>query len=433
MKISRRSINIIIISIYLLTLFCGIGKFVESNLLDQIRKALMIGLPLIMNCSFIVDNIKNIGVLKKYKYYLIFIGLNIFWYILTIIFGINIGTQSITGIVNFVDIIVLLFFISKVELKEDEKKQIVDSIIYSAIIAMVYGILQYIFKFDLNTFANEKYPGINGRIPGTFYLPTLFDKYSVIIYILVLSKLYKDNSLKNILFSILVSTNIVLTFSRSGLISLIIILIIFVIKSIIDKKYTNLGLPVITFLIAFLIPGFIYSFQSIVNYGYSKLHIPEKLQISLVNQDSSKEVTDISDDHSINDRNYYNNIGLEFIKERPLFGVGLNNYSYLYNNQNANLYLKDTSVLKDKDYIYPHSGYIMIAAEIGIIGAFILYAYICHICFDSFKNKNYLPLFILGVFLLGNYTENLVSNKQYMYIFILIYGILCNNIIKKTK
>ena len=434
MKISRRSISIIVVSIYLLTLFCGIERFVVNDFIDQVRKILMIGLPFILNCSFIIDNIKNLGAFKKYKFYLIFIFINIIWYIVTIAFGINIGIQSITGIINFTDIILLLFFISKTEIEEKDKTRIKNAIMYSALIAMIYGVTQYIIKFDLNIFANEKYPGINGRIPSTFYLPTLYDKYSAIIYALALSRVLKEKNIKHVLFAVLAAVNIFLTFSRGGLIAFIIISLVFTIKSIADKKYTNVVIPILTFGLAFLIPGFVYSFQSVANYGYAKLHIPKNLQIILVNLDDAGEVSDVSEDHSINDRNYFNNIGIQFIKENPITGIGINNYSYLYNNQNAGEYLNDTSVLEpDKYYIYPHSGYIMIAAEIGIVGAFLLYAYIFYICYDSFKQKQYLPVLILGIFLLGNYTENLVSNKQYMYIFILIYGILCNNIIKKKK
>ena len=84
----------------------------------------MIGLPFLINFSFVIDNIKNISALKQYKFYLIYIVLNTIWFIITMIFGIKIGIQSLTGIINFVDIILLLFFISKANFEEKDKTKI---------------------------------------------------------------------------------------------------------------------------------------------------------------------------------------------------------------------------------------------------------------------------------------------------------------------
>ncbi len=431
MKASRRSINIVIVSIYILTLFCGLGRIIDNNIINIIRKILMMGLPSIISVSFIIDNIKNLSKLKEYKAHVIFICANIIWYLLTIIFGINIGIQSLIGIVNFSNIIILLFFMSQIKFDEEDRKRIFSHFIYSALICSIYGILQYIFKFDLNIFANEKYPGILGRIPSTFYLPTIYDKYLIIMYAIALYKLVNEKNIKYSVFAFLLSINIILTFGRSALISYMIVTFFFLIKSFVNKRYINVIIPLSTLVIAFLIPGFVYSFQSTINYGYSKLHIPTDLRIRLVEVDAG-EISDISKDHSLNDRKYYNNIGIEFIKERPVLGIGLNNYSYLYNNQNASEYLKNTQVLT-KDYMYPHSAFVMITAEIGVVGSILMFTYIAFICYDSFKNKKYFPIIILLLFIFNNYTENLISNKQYMYIFVLLYGILCNTKVLKKK
>lgn len=432
MKISKRSIYMIIVSIYVVTLLCGLETFVISNPIEMTRKALLMGIPFLINLSIILDNIKNLKALKEHKKYLIFVSANIIWYIFTIIFGIKIGIQSVTGLVTITDIIILLFFISRVEYSSDDKKKINNAIMYSALIAVVYGILQYIFKFDLNTYANIKYPGINGRIPGTFFLPTLFDKYLMVIYVLVLAKLLKEKKIMYAIFALLVSTDIILTFTRSGLIVVIIIDFLFIIKTIVDKKYKYILVPILACIIAFLIPGFVYSFQAVLNYGYSKLHLPQNAQISLVHNSDAYEVEDITKDHSLSGRKYFNDIGKQLFREHPVFGIGLNNYSYIYNNQNAALYLKNTDVLTDQEYAYPHNGYIMMAAETGFIGLILFYGYILFIGYDSFKQKNYLPLIVYATFLLGSYTESL-TNKQYLLIFAFIYGFLCNVSKEKSK
>jgi len=239
MTITKRSLYIIVVSIYLLVLFCGVGSIISNELLDSIRTNLQLFLPLLITTSTLWDqrhNIKNIDDKKG----IILISLNIIWFIITILLGINIGSQSIKGLVNFVNILILLYMISHINFNKEEKAMITKAFIVSTFIATIYGIIQYLFQINLNIFENAKYPGIFGRINSTFYLPTLYDKYMVVIFGIVSCNLLKEDKIINRILFILTGLNVILTFSRGGFIGLMLVLVIFIIYSIIKKLWKNL-------------------------------------------------------------------------------------------------------------------------------------------------------------------------------------------------
>jgi O-antigen ligase len=432
MNASRRSINIIIITIYLLTLLCGTDVFISNEILNNVRALFQIMLPTLIVLSLLFDQITNLKNLLKDKKMLIFMAINIVWIILTMILGISVGTQSIRGIVNFGCILLLLYLITNIEIDGEDRKRIIKHLFISALICSIYGIVQYIFGINLDTLSNAKYPGILGRINGTFYLATLYDKYMVLMFAFAGYNLLKEGKKEYILLFLLTGINAILTFARAGLIALFVIMAAYLVMALVLKKYKELIFPIILLIIAFLIPGFKYSFQSTVNYIYEKIKMPDFLRVRVVDNlvdSTGEEIDNMNDDSSIQYRKYYENIGKQFIIEYPISGIGVNNYSYIYVNQNAKDYLKDTECLDVVgEYMYPHNGYIQLAAEVGIIGMILFLGYIICINISSYKNNKYkyFGLLLLGLFLLGNFTETLIYNKQYMYLFVIMYGLYNN-------
>lgn len=451
MVMTKRSMCLMILTIYMLTLFCGVGVFVSNPILDGVRSLMQLALPLLVTASLLIDAFKNKTFNKEDKVSLIIIGLNIVWFILSIIFGINIGRQSITGIVNFTNILCILYLVSHIKLNDEQALKIKQAFFISAFIASLYGIVQYIFQIDLNIFENAKYPGIFGRINSTFFLPTLYDKYMVLIFgIICCILLDEDRILYRILF-VLTGINVVLTFSRGGFIALVFVLVMFIILSIIKKRYKNLILSLVFVIAAFLIPGVNYLFQLTANYVYDKVHMPEVLRVNIlpkgnnVKDDETQELppkeVDIKDDSSLIYREYYNSVGIGIVKEYPILGVGLNNYSYLYNKQNVLDFVKNKElVAPNSKYMYPHNGYVQLSAEIGIVGTVLFLTYLFYMLYVVLKDHKvkYYSILLIILFLLGNFTESLIHNKQYMYIFVLLYAYYANkNIyidkVKKTK
>lgn len=445
MKISRITTKFIALSIYVIVLFCGLGTIILNEKIDFVRTILQLLIPLIISIFILVDQRKDLKKIKKYKVDLIIIFANIIWFAITIFLGINIGIQSIKGLLNFSNMLIVLFFMYSIDFSKSQQFSIKKAFLVSCLICSIYGIIQYFFKIDLNVFENAKYPGIFGRINSTFYIATLLDKYMVLMFAFSCYNMLKnDLKIYNVLF-MLTGLNVILTFSRGGFIAFLFILSIFIIKIIIQKKYLKLYLPIALISISLIIPGVNYLFQNTTSYVYDKFNIPEYLRINFVSTqmnsdinkdddtepDESNNSSNILIDSSLEFRNYYNSIGKQLFKEHLISGIGLNNYSFLYNNQNVDSYLKNKTVLNpDIHYMYPHNGFIQLGSEIGIVGLLLFFTYFVYICFsilkDSNSNLKYLSLVLLIAFLLGNYTESLMFNKQYIYIFILLFG-FCSN------
>ena len=439
MNISKRSLNIIIITIYMLTLLCGTDVFVSNEVLNGVRALFQIMLPALIVLSLLWDQRSDLKILLKDKKILIFMIINIIWVIVTMILGISIGTQSIRGIVNFGCMLSLLYLLTNIKLNDDDRNTIIKHFVISALICSIYGVAQYVFKINLDTLSNAKYPGILGRINGTFYLATLHDKYMVLIAAFAGYNLLKEGKKEYIALFLLSGINVILTFARAGLIALFVVMAAYLVMALVLKKYKELIFPIILLIIAFLIPGFKYSFQSTSNYIYEKVKMPGFLRVKLVDNlvdSTGDEIDNMNDDSSIQFRKYYENIGKQFVIEYPISGIGVNNYSYIYTNQNAKEYLEDTKCLEVvEEYMYPHNGYIQLGAELGIVGMILFLGYIICINISSYKENKYkyFGLLLLGLFLLGNFTESLMYNKQYMYLFIIMYGLYNNKCLVKKE
>jgi len=203
MNISKFSVKLLIVSIYAITLFLGIGTLFSNELIDSFRKILKVILPFLICVSILKDQIGNLKVFKKYKFCILLIILNIIWFIISIIFGINIGIVNIKGLFTFINILLIVFLLANVKLQKEDSDNIKKAIYISAFICAIYGIIQYIFQIDLNTFENAKYPGIFGRINSTFYIATILDKYMVLIFLITCLNLLKKENLFLVLLFLL--------------------------------------------------------------------------------------------------------------------------------------------------------------------------------------------------------------------------------------
>lgn len=441
MKLSKRSLNLIIVAIYLITLFLGSNSFFNIEIIDKIRTIAVVVIPFIICVSIIIDNFKDIHINKLKKTPIILGIVTILWFLITMFTGIKTGIESFKGLIHFSVFIILSILLFNCEILENDKRKIKKALMISFLICILLGIIQYIFNINLNTFSNAKYPGIMGRINSTFYIATLLDKYIVLMFAIITYELLKNKDNKFLKEMLLLSTvGITLTFSRSGLVVFLFISLVYIIITIIKKHYQNTIIMIISLLIMILIPGSKYAVQSGLDYVYETLHFPKAIQFNLldilgtndkvINAPGECKFDCFNDDIDGSEffRKYYKSVGNQFIKEYPIFGVGIGNTSYLYNNQNAKDYLKDDSVIRSEyGYMYPHNGFIQVAAETGIIGLILLLSiFISMIFYTDYKNNIYLIGMLLIAFLLGNETEGLFHAKQYIYLFVIIYSIYLN-------
>lgn len=449
MKISNRTTNYIIFCIYTIVLLLGNDIFFGLNVRNLVSYIIVI-LPAILILLLIKENYKNIfAILKNNKINIILGIVFLIWSAITLFTGIKFGISGIKGMINFGIIILLGILLPRIEFENYQINKIKKHIFISFFIVLLYGIIEYIFNFNLDINSNEKYPGINGRVYSTFYIATLLDKYICIIFCFICYELTKQKNEKNIFLIILVLLSaicVVLTFSRTGLLLYLGILFIFTLYQILRKKFKFLLLSLLVILIMFFIPGSKYSFQSGLNQFYNLVKLPQLYQINIVDSnvdsDTEEEINPDDDllsaesDASMDDRNYYKNVGKALMKEYPINGIGVGNYSYIYNNQNAEDYLSDSSIIV-KPYMYPHSSFVQMGAEIGLVGVLIFYLFVYSIILNvNFKTnkKRFITLnFIYFIMLAISYVEGIVYSKQFFYIFIIVFSLYCNKSLNNNK
>lgn len=446
MNLSKRSKILLIITLYY-TILLGNSDLILNSIMQSLLTYGILVFPSLFILSTLYDCIKNKNKIKIKKVPLILSLLILIWNIITIITGINIGIQSIKALVFLVVLLMLINIIINIDIEEKEKDNIIDHFLIAAFISMILGIIQYFTGIRLNTFDVDKYPGILGRINSTFYIATLYDKFLVLSGIVTIYMMLKNKFNYKYLFLLFVnSITIMLTFSRSGILVYIVILLIAMLLSLIKKRYLNTIVVLISLICMTIIPGGKYVIQSSIDFVYTILPVPNNLRINLVpeepdnNEVQDEPVNGIEEDSSLQFRNYYKEVGKQFIKENPIFGIGYGNYSYLYNNQNASEYLKDTSILEEHDYMYPHSSYIQVSAESGIVGTILLYSLMLIILIYALLSKNFISIVTSGLLLIalliGSYTEGLFNAKQYIIIYVILYSLLSNKntkLEKKTK
>lgn len=448
-KINQYTISILIFTI---TLFGGLSFFIDKSLVDSWMNYYAIFASGIAILILFFNNLEEFKFKNIKKVPLIFTLLTLFWMFVCVLFGIRINIESLKGLINFGVLLLSGFVVSNIKLSTSNKNFILYSIFLSFFLCIVIGIFQYFSGINLIQYSNALYPGILGRINSTFFIATILDKYIVLISILLAYKIIKcPESFWYKFLYLFAGIGIALTFSRGGLIAFLFVTCLLFMYSVFQKKVKSALVTIITVLAILLIPGSSYAFQSGLDYVYEKLSLPTVLRVDItffnhifdnvLDQFFKKESSGGStvapppsqpiENQSVVFREKYKKIGKQLMKEYPIFGIGTGNYSYLYNNQNFDDYLSDTSVLNGvTTYMYPHSAYIQVAAEIGYIGLILLcltiISYIYYIDFKKEKLLFFTVVLLIGAMLMAGYTESVFHSKQYIFVFILILGILCS-------
>ena len=444
MKLNKRNENLIIISLYLLTIFVSAESFFGIAIIDTIRKILLYLIPLAISASILFDNRKNIKKLFQNKIFAGLYLLLVIWLILSVIFGIKIHFYSVKGLYHFGVLVTLIFVLYNVEFKKEQLKRVKKHILISFMITAFLGIIQYLFQINLNTYNNDKYPGILGRIHSTFYIATLYDKYATFLFPIITYELLKDKDnlfYRSLLFISMAA--VTLTFARSGILVYLVMCFIFFLITLFKKQTKNAICVVCVIVLMLMIPGAKYPVQSSLNYAYDTFKLPKYMLLNVLDilgSDLPKDVDvdDCVDADCVNDvegskffRDYYNNVGKELIKNYPIFGIGVGNETYLFEHQNVKEYIKNPGLISDEyEYMYPHSAYIYLAAEIGIVGLvlFILFL-ICPTVYsltDKKFNARYAVLLLLFALFIGCTKEGIFHSRQIAYVFAIIYGVYCN-------
>jgi putative inorganic carbon (HCO3(-)) transporter len=232
---------------------------------------------------------------------------------------------------------IFIYFIIKYEF--NNKKQInilLRCYIFISFVLSCIGIVQHFTGFALTEkFIKTNAFGTGTRIASTLFNPNAYGAYLIlIIFPLIMLSIYEKNKNKKIAYislSILVLTNLLMTFSRNALLGFVLGLVVLVL--IYSIKFI------------FALGGF----------GILMIFIPSVFQ-------RVKEVTDSSQNES---RIKLWKTAIAMIKEHPILGVGNGNYVTRYNE-----YVNKYKELKYQQYKnFPaHNSYLKVQSELGIIG-----------------------------------------------------------------
>ena len=160
MKIKDRTVNFLIISIYLISLFLGNENFLGLINVGSFINYIIVLLPAIFICLILVDNRKNIKLKNFNKVSLLLAIMFLLWCFITFVLGINKSGAGIRAIIHFSIILLIGLLLPKIKFERYQIEKIKKHIFITFFIVMLYGIIEYIFQFNLDTFSNDKYPGI---------------------------------------------------------------------------------------------------------------------------------------------------------------------------------------------------------------------------------------------------------------------------------
>lgn len=312
---------ILIFSIYLMKFNLDIGVSL---------KPFMLGL-VIAFMLYIYNNRAFISKLYNYeKVYIIFI----FYAIIRGGFSIdNLNATQLS--IGFIIIIVLYLLVSNIIYRLDTVS--INSVIFFAsLFFQLISLVLFIIGNSENELGGTLDRGMY-RLIGTINDPNIFVLYSTLIFGISIHMIFKKEYKYWITFFLSIIT-ILLTYSRGGILGILIFTIMYL------KKFKVLNFKTVLFI---LVGFLIFWISSEAIFEYSKLGIQDIIE---------KRFSDLSGSGRL--RIWAN--GLKLFEDNPFFGIGLYNFKY-YNL----LYFKDAH--------YMHNTYLEVLVENGLIGGSLLF------------------------------------------------------------
>lgn len=332
----------------------------------------------VISLSFLFISLKDINVSKclPTKIYYIYISYAM------IISILNVGSGNISWYrmhINLFGLLIMCFLTSMILTEQTNINLFCIKIRAFSWILFLCGILEYLTKFNITRFMrNSNYVEIyldgEGRILSVFYHPLGYAAFLILLFILLLYFPY-TNYKKNVIINILLIINLLLTKSRSALIILVFIWILFKFKhlnrlsrKIPEKKF---GVVIMAIIVLFILMTIFGNTISVFAFSILKRFI----SLSLENKEGIRALI-IS-----NFINYLRNSPIQYI----MFGHGIG-YSYKFMELHPISYWID-----GKRYLWSQTTdntYISIILDYGLIGFFI-YVFIIIITIKVFiTSKN---------------------------------------------
>lgn len=370
-------------------------------------------------------------------------------------------------LLKFISIGFIAYAIYSCNFSKEQYKNIVKIFLIISTIILVYGIITYIFNFNLNYNGIYKYGEAKGRVHVTFINPIYYGMFLSILLILILYILFEKKDLNiyhkiyMFILMILIATNVYLTYTRSTycIVALCIGFTFLIYLKEIKKIYKKYLMVILAFLLPMLYINEVFAvvsstinelfFQSekqiidsnvILDKNNDYKYIDSSNKVDGSNTDGNEElITEESDNHNNNSSNNidgsmltryeFKKLAKRVIKDNIYLGVGFGNYeNYLSIDNNKTKYITGK-------FGYPHDNYLHIFAETGIVGlvsfvSLLGYSIIKSILmFIKTKNKGYLFIFITFVYIsLLCFYESFFYNSQTMPLYTVLLLLLINYI-----
>lgn len=296
---------------------------------------------------------------------------------------------------------IILFFIIKYEIIAKKiLSNVIKAYIFTCSIISIYGIIQFFTRFGVKRdfiYNIDRY-SVGVRIPSTLENPNSLGAFLIlVIFPLIMMTVYEKNKSKKILYSILsmlILSNIILSFSRNTWLGLAIGIFLLIIVYNWKAIFIFVGGGIVSFFVP-PIKNRLQDFRGIFNDPRVKLW----------------------------------KAAFKMIKDHPILGVGNGNYYTLYGE-----YAKKYPEVNYHDHVnFPvHNSYLKVQSELGIPGICVFIAMIVLILVktnkfitkisDKFFLGFYKGYFIsIIVFFIMNISDNLLFvPKISMYFWILV-------------
>ena len=295
------------------------------------------------------------------------------------------------------------------------KKDYIQSVINAFLVGMLVSItISYGVFFEFWTFKNatpQNPTPIMNHIDYGVYLAFA----SIVLLNRIVSKHYSNNEkvIFTILFLVIIG-NLFLIYGRTGQVALAVSIIV---MTIIHFKLSIKSIALSTFLI-FTIFTSAYNLSDSFNARVNTTH------------SNIQRIVELDFDNSLGLRAAYWITTFNIVKENPIFGVGLGDYIDETKKEleiNSYPYLTDL-VKKYLSEHHPHSQYLLVALQMGIIGLFLLFYLFFRILNQKTDDPEMkeLSILIVTIFLISFLVEPLLLKKFPLSLFVLFIGLFAS-------
>ncbi len=382
---------------------------------------------------FLILNFKNtLRFLKKNRILLFSIIIYLFYYLMQYLVLNNFYFESIFSyryiVLNTLYPILLFITILSINFNLNDVKKIYKIFTIFTYSIIGYGILNYIFRFNLNMAGTNIFMLSFGRIQSFFNNP---NAYSFFLILTLCFYLFINSHKKwheYILISMII-LSICLTYSRSGYVIMLGTIIIFLLYVFLKhnnkQKYFNLFMIIYILILTLILPDNNYLYLSFSNEFDSVFgtNVTEKIiNYNNYNEEMYYRIISINNRvvSSYKTRNTYHDVAKYLYKNNRFIGVGGLNYFNMereYFKENGIDYLKEG---------YPHNNYLFFLARDGIIGLTVIVLLIASIVLLIIKSNgknSFLLILLILLFLVINLFEDYMIRIGGSNVFYLILSL----------